>query len=427
MALSKRKRGRKSSQTTEAKRKEDEDQNAKEKGEEKTAEVKEGNIDVNTKQSTDIDVNGKIEDMIDGKRDEVESVTKTPEGRENVVTNEKRTKELPEEQLEKMRKENTELKREIHKLRLAQNNEEETPIEGTKFSSIREQGLCSPCAAYLLRLQEQDSMEDRRNKGQRKSEVDGNEKVKKDGTQAGSASQVKSVQEMGANRIDDGGTWTVEGGRKIWRKREEEHGGWITVQGKKRRDTRTGEHGIRTFNRFSVLETEEERGKKKVRYLVAGDSRVKPLGKVFCQEEDKCVVKPGALVSDIDTCFEEELTRCDPEYIIVQVGVNNVGPRRSVQLINDYSALLRRLKEARKPVIITGILPRAAASREWYSRALSANASVERLCSSMGLHFVDLWEEFYGRWEFYLRDGLHLSEEGAKILGEAYHNVIQGN
>ena len=111
----------------------------------------------------------------------------------------------------------------------------------------------------------------------------------------------------------------------------------------------------------------------------------------------------------------------------MQVGVNNVGPRRSVQLIKDYSALLQRLKEARKPVIVTGILPRATASREWYSRALSANASVETLCLNMGLHFVDLWEDFFGRWEFYMRDGLHLSDEGAKILGEAYRHVIQGN
>ena len=225
MALSKRKRGRKSSQTTEAKRREDEDQNEKEKGEEKMAEVMEDNNNANIKQSTEIDVNGKIEDMIDGKRDEVESVTKTIEGREKAATNEKRTNEFLEEQLEKLRKENTELKREIDKLRLAQNKEEDAPKEGTKIRSIREQGLCSPCAAYLLRLQEQDSVEDRRNKGQRNSEVDGNEKAKKDRTQARSSSQVKSVQEMGPNRIDDGGTWMVEGGRKIWRKREEEHGG----------------------------------------------------------------------------------------------------------------------------------------------------------------------------------------------------------
>ena len=40
---------------------------------------------------------------------------------------------------------------------------------------------------------------------------------------------------------------------------------------------------------------------------------------------------------------------------------------------------------------------------------------------------MDLWDEFYGRWEYYLRDGLHFSDQGARILGEAYRYVIQGN
>ena len=88
---------------------------------------------------------------------------------------------------------------------------------------------------------------------------------------------------------------------------------------------------------------------------------------------------------------------------------------------------LLRLKEARKPVIVTGILPRAAANGEWYSRSLSANASVERLCSTMGLHFVDLWDEFYEHRDYYIRDGLHLSDKGASALGDAYLYVIQEN
>ena len=206
-----------------------------------------------------------------------------------------------------------------------------------------------------------------------------------------------------------------------------EQEGWITAQGRKRQGTQTGDHArISTSNRFCVLESEGEEEKKEVRCLMVGDSRARPLMNMF-SEKDRCVVKPGALVSAIDATIQEELTRYDPEMIIVQVGVNNVGPRRSVELMKDYSALLHRLKEARKPAVVTGILPRAVASREWYSRALSANASVKELCSKMGLHFVDLWDEFYGRWEYYLRDGLHFSDQGARILGEAYRYVIQGN
>ena len=188
----------------------------------------------------------------------------------------------------------------------------------------------------------------------------------------------------------------MDGGNKIWRKkREEEQEAWITAQGRKRQGTQTEDHvWISTSNRFSVLESEGEEEKKEVRSLMFGDSRARPLMSMF-SEKDRCVVKPGALVSHIDATIQEEFTRYDPEMIIVQVGVNNVGPRRSVELMKNYSALLHRLKEARKPAVVTGILPRAVASREWYSRALSANASGKELCSKIGLHFVDLWDEFY--------------------------------
>ena len=184
---------------------------------------------------------------------------------------------------------------------------------------------------------------------------------------------------------------------------------------------------IQTSTRFSVLQTEGESEKEEVRCLVIGDSRVRPLGRVFCDKKDRCAVKPGAIISEIGPAIQEELAMCDPEIIIVQVGVNEIGPRRSVKVLKDYTELLLRLKEARKPVIVTGILPRAAAKGEWYSRALSANASVARLCSTMGLHFVDLWDEFYGRRDYYLRDGLHLSNKGASALGDAYRYVIQEN
>ena len=47
---------------------------------------------------------------------------------------------------------------------------------------------------------------------------------------------------------------------------------------------------------------------------------------------DKCIVRPGAKVVDIDKVIRAEMGRCKPEAIIVQVGVNDIGPRRSEKL-----------------------------------------------------------------------------------------------
>ena len=138
-------------------------------------------------------------------------------------------------------------------------------------------------------------------------------------------------------------------------------------------------------------------------------------------------MRPGAKVVVIDKVIRAEMGRCKAEAIIVQVGVNDIGPRRTEKLVTEYRCLLQRLREFRMPVIATGILPRIRASGEWYSRALSLNNSIERMCKTLGLGYVDLWEDFHKNNEYYLRDGLHLSDEGVRVLGVGYRCAIQGN
>ena len=72
----------------------------------------------------------------------------------------------------------------------------------------------------------------------------------------------------------------------------------------------------------------------------------------------------------------------------------------------EYRSLLQRLASVRKPVLVTGIIPRVAGD-EWVSRALALNHSVQSMCAAMGLHYVDLWDRFYGGDRLYASDGLH--------------------
>ena len=141
---------------------------------------------------------------------------------------------------------------------------------------------------------------------------------------------------------------------------------WTTARGggKRKRSYTERDGQIKLSNRFKVLDPEVQSEKEDVRYLVIGDSRVRAIEKVMCGHRDKCVMKPGGKVEEMEAILKEELGKCDPEVIILNVGVNNVGPRRSVRLEEDYLALLRKLREARKPTVITGILPRAAAGNE---------------------------------------------------------------
>ena len=249
------------------------------------------------------------------------------------------------------------------------------------------------------------------------------EKIKEEIEEQGKEMIEVKINEMIEERIEE----KIE--EKMDEKIEEKRDEWKTARGRVQQHIQKENNTqIQTSNRFSVLDpdVELEKEKEDIRYLIVGDSRVRPLGNV-CGEKDKCVVRPGATVAEMGPVIQEQLDKCDPKVVVVHVGVNDVGPRRSVKLENDFCALLRRLEEARKPTIVTGILPRATASNEWYSRAIAANASVKQLCLKMGLEFVDLWQDFYGSKRFYLRDGLHLSDEGARALWDAYRNAIQEN
>lgn len=226
------------------------------------------------------------------------------------------------------------------------------------------------------------------------------------------------------------GAWRMEGSSRVWRRHrkcDQEQEGWRQVKSGVKQNSLVKPPPVRTSNRFSALASLDESGREDVNILVIGDSRVRPLERTFCRRKDKCIVKPGAKIADIDSLIGTVLERNNPEKVVVQVGVNNIGPRASVKIKKEYHSLLQRLRETRKPVFITGVLPRLWATNEWYSRALALNSSVRGMCSDMGLCFIDLWEEFYGCERYYARDGLHLSDEGARVLGACYRLSISGN
>lgn len=231
------------------------------------------------------------------------------------------------------------------------------------------------------------------------------------------------------------GVWDSKSGSRFLRpqqpkqdsKDETNKGEWRKAKSGGRQDLVMSIPAVRLENRFSVLASVDDSGKEEVDTLVIGDSRVRPLRRAFGGGRDRCVVKPGARVADVDSAVGTELSRYSPNRVVVQVGVNNIGPRASVKLVKDYHSLLQRLSEARKPVYVTGVLPRLRASSEWHSRALALNSSVRKMCKDMGLHFVDLWDEFYGNNRYYLWDGLHLSDEGARVLAAKYRGAFQGN
>ena len=146
-------------------------------------------------------------------------------------------------------------------------------------------------------------------------------------------------------------------------------------------------------NRFDCLSDREgsERAngnaglsKGKAEALLVGDSMIRHLDKTF-QNKDRRkrmrVCFPGARVNDIVDRIDSEFVNTNADAtVIVHVGTNDIGYKRSEELIKRYRELIEKMKDSGRRCMISGILPRLGAGQEWKSRALCVNDRVRKLC-----------------------------------------------
>ena len=55
---------------------------------------------------------------------------------------------------------------------------------------------------------------------------------------------------------------------------------------------------------------------------------------------------------------------------------------------------------------------------------MAINTQVQKVCMEEGVAFVDIWLNFVGRDDFFVRDGLHLTEKGAAVLGYEFVRIV---
>lgn len=170
--------------------------------------------------------------------------------------------------------------------------------------------------------------------------------------------------------------------------------------------------------------------KEKVEALLVGDSMIRHLDKTF-QNKDRRkrmrVCFPGARVNDIVDRIDREFvsTKVDST-VIVHVGTNDIGYKRSEELLAGYRRLIEKMKDSGRRCIISGILPRLGAGQEWKSRALCVNDRVRKLCSLEDIRFLDLWTEFQNR-DLFADDGVHLSRKGVEVFSAGLETCLSKN
>ena len=136
---------------------------------------------------------------------------------------------------------------------------------------------------------------------------------------------------------------------------------------------------------------------------------------------------PGAKIDTLIDSFDTfTLNDTENTHYILHVGTNDVsGPQRNPELISNYRKLLLKLKEKRRKVTVSALLPRATEIKNFHTKAYSLNAELLLLCRELEISFFNACDNFKNPNHLYQTDSLHLSTSGSARLGRLLNSHIK--
>lgn len=173
----------------------------------------------------------------------------------------------------------------------------------------------------------------------------------------------------------------------------------------------------------------QEGRKRSGRAIVIGDSIVRGIDRRFCgrkRDSRRVCCLPGARVKDVSERLQDILEwEGEQPVVVVHIGTNDIGKKRDEVLQGEFRELGDKLKSRTSKVIISGLLPVPRASQSRNRRIFQMNTWLEKWCKGEGFKFLGHWNQFWGRWDRYKQDGLHLGWTGTNVLGGVFATVVQ--
>ena len=179
-------------------------------------------------------------------------------------------------------------------------------------------------------------------------------------------------------------------------------------------DRRERGHSVRQERSFADVVSQ---GKAREARVFMGDSIIRKMDKIVNRGDDTTVCLPGAKIEEIAEKAGQVMGGGTGGAVLVHVRTNNVEKEGTSAIV----------KEARVgQTVLSGILPIMGGRGEEYRncRRMVINTQVQKVCMEEGVGFVDMWLNFVGRDDFFMRDGLHLTGKGAAVLGCEFVRVI---
>uniref|UniRef100_A0A3B5B1B8 SGNH hydrolase-type esterase domain-containing protein n=1 Tax=Stegastes partitus TaxID=144197 RepID=A0A3B5B1B8_9TELE len=101
-------------------------------------------------------------------------------------------------------------------------------------------------------------------------------------------------------------------------------------------------------------------------------------------------------------------------HVVIHVGMNDTARRQSERTKKDFMDLFALLESCGKSVFISGPISTLPHSAERFSRLLSLNTWLHHTCAAHHLLFIDNFNLFWNRPQFYRPDGLDPSRWAAR-------------
>ena len=159
-----------------------------------------------------------------------------------------------------------------------------------------------------------------------------------------------------------------------------------------------------------------------------GDSIVRGIDRHLCRRKrDSGMVccLPGARVKDVSERLQGILEgEGEQPAVVVHIGTNDIGKKRDEVLQAEFRELGVKLKSRTSKVVISGLLPVPRDSQSRNDRIARMNTWLERWCKREGFKFLGHWNRFWGRWDLYKSDGLHLGGTGTNVLGGVFASAV---
>ncbi|VEL31290.1 unnamed protein product [Protopolystoma xenopodis] len=162
--------------------------------------------------------------------------------------------------------------------------------------------------------------------------------------------------------------------------------------------------------------------RKERQVLVIGDSIIRKVDRVICRKAPTCrtvCCLPGARVRHVVERVDRLLGGAgeDPA-VLVHIGTNDKVRGGGEVLKNDFKKLGSKLRARTSKVIFSEILPEPRATLRRQRERREINAWLKDWCREEGFGFLENWADFSVGYRLFARDGLHLNDDGAAVLGE---------